>query len=92
VTRKRGRACDARKINFGDPYPELEGAPGQPQGRDRDGAPTGARSGPAVVGLKYQQAFDWKVSEKEEAKMKVRKLARLQNLAASMNLQLVPLQ
>jgi transposase len=42
--------------------------------------------------LKYKQAFDWQVFEKEETKMKVRKLARLQNMAASLNLQLVPLQ
>ena len=40
--------------------------------------------------LKYQQEFDWKVFEKEEAKMKRQKLARLQNLAASLNYQLVP--
>jgi len=38
--------------------------------------------------LKYKQAFDWKVFEKEEAKMKRKKLARLQNMAASLNLQL----
>ncbi len=42
--------------------------------------------------LKYKQAFDWKVFEKEEAKMKRKKLTRLHNLAASLNLQLVPLQ
>lgn len=42
--------------------------------------------------LKFKQAFDWKVFEKEEAKMKRKKLQRLQNLAASLNLQLVPLQ
>jgi hypothetical protein len=41
--------------------------------------------------LKYKQEFDWKVFEKEEAKMKRKKLARLQNMAASLNLQLVPL-
>ena len=41
--------------------------------------------------LKYQQELDWKVFEKEEAKMKGRKLARLQTLAASLNYQLTPL-
>jgi transposase len=41
--------------------------------------------------LKYQQEFDWKVFEKEEQKMKRKKLARLQNLAAAMNYQLTPL-
>ena len=40
--------------------------------------------------LKHQQEFDWKVFAKEEEKMKRKKLARLQNLAASMNYQLVP--
>jgi transposase len=42
--------------------------------------------------LKFKQAFDWKVFEKEEAKMKRKKLARLQTMAASLNLQLVPIQ
>ena len=42
--------------------------------------------------LKYQQEFDWKVFKKEEEKMKRKKLARLQNLAASFNYQLVPNQ
>ena len=42
--------------------------------------------------LKYQEAFDWKVFEKEETKMKVRQFKRLQNMAARLNLQLVPLQ
>jgi len=41
--------------------------------------------------LKYKQEFDWKVFEKEEQKMKRKKLARLQNLAASLNYQLTPL-
>lgn len=41
--------------------------------------------------LKYQQPFDWNVFAKEEEKMKRKKLARLQNLAASMNFQLTPL-
>jgi hypothetical protein len=34
--------------------------------------------------------FDWKVFEKEEQRMKHKKLARLQNLAAAMNYQLIP--
>ena len=42
--------------------------------------------------LNYKEAFDWKVFEQEEAKMKRKKLARLQNMAASLNLQLIPLQ
>ena len=42
--------------------------------------------------LKYKQEFDWKVFEKEEAKMKRKKLARLQNMAATLNYQLVPNQ
>ena len=41
--------------------------------------------------LKFKQAFDWKVFAKEEQKMKRKKLARLQNLAAAMNYQLTPL-
>jgi hypothetical protein len=41
--------------------------------------------------LKYKQEFDWKAFENEEAKMKRKKLARLQNVAASLNFQLVPL-
>jgi transposase len=41
--------------------------------------------------LKYKQAFDWNVFAKEEEKMKRKKLARLQNLAAAMNYQLTPL-
>ena len=40
--------------------------------------------------LKYKQAFDWNVFAKEEQKMKRQKLARLQNLAAALNYQLVP--
>ena len=35
-------------------------------------------------------SFDWNVFAKEEEKMKRKKLARLQTLAASMNYQLVP--
>ena len=42
--------------------------------------------------LKYKQEFDWKVFAQEEAKMKRQKLARLQNLAATLNYQLVPNQ
>jgi len=42
--------------------------------------------------LKFKEAFDWKVFEKEEAKIKRKKLVRLQTMAASLNLQLVPLQ
>jgi transposase len=41
--------------------------------------------------LKFKQAFDWKVFAQEEEKMKRKKLARLQNLAAAMNYQLTPL-
>ena len=41
--------------------------------------------------LKFKQEFDWKVFAKEEEKMKKKKLARLRNLAASMNYQLTPL-
>ena len=49
-----------------------------------------AASGPRVP-AQFRQAFDWKVFEKEEQKMKKKKLARLQNLAAAMNYQLTPL-
>ncbi len=42
--------------------------------------------------LKYKQAFDWNVFAQEEEKMKRKKLARLQNLAAALNYQLVPNQ
>lgn len=41
--------------------------------------------------LKFKEAFDWKVFQKEEQKMKRKKLARLQNLAAAMNYQLTPI-
>ena len=41
--------------------------------------------------LKFKQAFDWTVFAKEEEKMKRKKLARLQTLAASLNYQLTPL-
>jgi hypothetical protein len=42
--------------------------------------------------LKVKEEFDWKVFAKEEEKMHIKKLARLQNLAASLNYQLTPLQ
>ena len=42
--------------------------------------------------LKYRQEFDWKVFAQEEEKMKRKKLARLQTLAATLNYQLVPNQ
>ena len=41
--------------------------------------------------LKFKQAFDWNAFAKEEEKMKRKKLTRLQNIAANLNLQLVPL-
>jgi transposase len=41
--------------------------------------------------LKFKQEFDWKAFEKEEHKMKRKKLLRLQNLAAALNYQLIPL-
>ena len=40
--------------------------------------------------LKCKQEFDWNVFAKEEEEMKRKKLARLQNLAASLNYQLTP--
>jgi hypothetical protein len=40
--------------------------------------------------LKYKQPFDWTVFQKEEEKMKRKKLARLQNIAAALNYQLIP--
>ena len=40
--------------------------------------------------LKYKEAFNPEVFAKAEAKMKRQKLARLQNLAASLNYQLIP--
>lgn len=40
--------------------------------------------------LKYKQPFNPEVFAKEEAKMKRKKLQRLQNMAAAMNYQLVP--
>ena len=42
--------------------------------------------------LKFKEPFNPEVFAKEEAKMKRHKLARLQNLAASLNYQLVPNQ
>jgi transposase len=41
--------------------------------------------------LRFKQPFDWNVFAKEEEKMKRKKVARLQNLAASLNYQLTPL-
>ena len=41
--------------------------------------------------LKFQVAFDGNVFAKEEEKMQRKKLARLQNLAASLKYQLTPL-
>ncbi len=41
--------------------------------------------------LKFKQEFDGSVFQKEEEKMKGRKLKRLQTLAASLNYQLTPL-
>lgn len=40
--------------------------------------------------LKFKQPFDPAVFAREEGKMKRRKLARLQSLAASLNYQLIP--
>ena len=40
--------------------------------------------------LKFEEPFNPEVFAKEEAKMKRHKLARLQNLAASLNYQLAP--
>ena len=40
--------------------------------------------------LKFKQPFNPEVFAKEEEKMKRKKLARLQTLAASLNYQLVP--
>jgi len=42
--------------------------------------------------LKFEEAFDCTVFEEEDAKMKRGKLARLQNLAASLNYPLIPNQ
>jgi transposase len=42
--------------------------------------------------LKFKQEFDWKVFAKEEEKMKRKKLARLFNMAESLNYQLTPKQ
>ena len=42
--------------------------------------------------LKFKQTFDWNVFAHEEERMKRKKLARLQNLAAALNYQLVPNQ
>ncbi len=40
--------------------------------------------------LKFKQPFNPEVFAREEQKMKRKKLARLQNMAASLNCQLVP--
>ncbi len=40
--------------------------------------------------LKFKQEFDWKVFAQEEEKMKRKKLARLFNMAESLNYQLTP--
>ncbi len=40
--------------------------------------------------LKFKEPFDWNVFQKEEQKMKRKKLARLQTLAAVMDYQLTP--
>ena len=40
--------------------------------------------------LKYKEPFNPEVYAKEEAKLKRKKLARLETLAAAMNYQLVP--
>lgn len=42
--------------------------------------------------LQFKQPFNPEVFAKEEAKMKRQKLQRLQNMAASMNYQLIPQQ
>ena len=42
--------------------------------------------------LKFKQPFDWNAFAKEEEKMKRKKLARLQNMPAALNYQLVPNQ
>ena len=40
--------------------------------------------------IKYKEAFNPEVFAKEEEKMKHKKLARLQSLAADLNYQLIP--
>ena len=40
--------------------------------------------------IKYKEAFNPEVFAKEEAKMKRKKLARLQSMAADLNYQLIP--
>ena len=40
--------------------------------------------------IKYKEAFNPEVFAKEEAKMKHKKLARLQSMAADLNYQLIP--
>ena len=43
-----------------------------------------------TTGLKFKEPFKPEVFAKAEAKLKRQKLARLQNMAASLNYQLVP--
>ena len=40
--------------------------------------------------IKYKEAFKLEVFAKEEARMKHKKLARLKNMAADLNYQLIP--
>ncbi len=42
--------------------------------------------------LKYKQPFNPEVFAKEEAKMKRKKLQRLENMATSLNYRIVPIQ
>ncbi len=42
--------------------------------------------------LKYKEPFNPEVFAKEEAKMKRKKLQRLENMATSLNYRLVPIQ
>lgn len=42
--------------------------------------------------LKYKEPFNPEVFKKEEEKMKRKKLARLENMATSLNYRIVPIQ
>ncbi len=42
--------------------------------------------------LKYKEPFDPEVFAKEEAKMKRKKLQRLENMATSLNYRILPIQ
>ena len=42
--------------------------------------------------LKYKEPFNPEVYAKEEAKLKRKKLQRLENMAASLNYRIVPIQ